>query len=167
MCHHISWWELGICRHRWIIHHIFLILNLLILNLLIFQSQRDVDEFLNNPFGFLQMMLNVMLLILSLLLQSLLSEYLWAWYVILADRIIEKENQTNSDGEEWKIKGDDSVQHQRINHICDLQMLMKGERKSLGPCTADQGQINALQTGGLMQLNNTQQANLGLSLNLN
>ena len=43
---------------------------------------------------------------------------------------------------------------------------MGGEGKSPGPCMADQGQINALQAGELVQSNNTQQASLGLSLNL-
>ena len=103
---------------------------------------------------------------LSLLLQSLLSGYSWAWYITLTDRIMEKGNQTDSDEEKWKVRDDSSVQHQRINHICDLQMLMGGEGKSLGSCTADQGQINALQAGGLVQSNNTQQASLDLSLNL-
>ena len=161
MCHHISWWGLGIHRHRWMVHHILLILNLLILNLLILQSQRDVGGFLSNPFWFLQMVLNMILLMLSLLLQSL-----FPGYVILTDRIIEEGNQTDSGGGEWKVGGDSSVQHQRINHICDLQVLIGGEGKSPGPCTADQGQINALQAGELMQLNNMQQASLGLSLNL-
>ena len=70
------------------------------------------------------------------------------------------------DEEEWKVEDDGSIQHQRINHTCDLQVLMKDEGKSLGPCTADQGQINTLWAGGLMQLNNTQQVSPGLSLNL-
>ena len=87
------------------IHHIlliliFLILNLLISNLFIFQSQRDVDEFLSNFFWSLQTVLDVMLLMLFLLLQSFFLKYLWVWYVTLADRIIEEGNQTDLNEEE-------------------------------------------------------------------
>ena len=39
-----------------------------------------------------------------------------------------KSNRPNE--EKWKIRNDSSVQHQRINHICNLQMLIEDKKKS-------------------------------------
>lgn len=126
---HVTSWRggLGIGRHRWMVHHILLVL----LILLILKSQRDIGEILGDPFWSSQTVLDVTLLTLSLLLQSLRSGYSWAWHVTLVDRIIEEGNQTD--------QLEENEERLEVTAVFD---------KVPEPCTADQGQIKLRAAAG-------------------